>query len=319
MKYDCRPIVSPADWDQAANFRNSFWPSYPLTGEQIRLHASYVPPEHPVDRWIVTQDSEPIAYVVITPGFWYKTPGRFEARIFLLEGPDQECHISDLLELIWDRVVERGGNVLGIWVQDDKKVFVSVLEGAGMVPTQRNPDSSLNLETFDPEPFLLQWPTLEAQGYRVMTLKELSELDPDWQRKAYDLEMAIMRDVPLPDPWIDTPFASYVKELNSPYMRRESIFYMDYNGTWVGTSALHPNFVNPRLFNTGLTGVVAAHRRKGVARVLKARALEFAKSLGGVRVSTDNEESNPMFQLNLELGFKKDFDWVCYERRVIGP
>jgi hypothetical protein len=56
--------------------------------------------------------------------------------------------------------------------------------------------------------------------------------------------------------------------------------------------------------NTGLTGVLRSHRRRGIATALKVCAMSFARDYGAIEVDTDNEENNPMLQLNYQLGFR---------------
>ncbi|MEA3408886.1 MAG: hypothetical protein U9Q95_00905, partial [Candidatus Eisenbacteria bacterium] len=65
---------------------------------------------------------------------------------------------------------------------------------------------------------------------------------------------------------------------------------------------------------TGLTGVVRSHRRKGIATALKVHGFSRAKEHGARWIETDNEEKNPMFELNLRLGFKPTPAWTEYRR-----
>ena len=55
---------------------------------------------------------------------------------------------------------------------------------------------------------------------------------------------------------------------------------------------------------TNLTGVLRSHRRRGIATTLKLHAMAFAHQYGARVIVTDNEESNPMYDLNMKLGFK---------------
>jgi GNAT superfamily N-acetyltransferase len=54
---------------------------------------------------------------------------------------------------------------------------------------------------------------------------------------------------------------------------------------------------------TAITGVVPSHRRRGIATALKVTSLQQAQKLGTHAVKTDNEENNPMYQINRRLGF----------------
>ena len=66
------------------------------------------------------------------------------------------------------------------------------------------------------------------------------------------------------------------------------------------------------VLETDLTGVRRDYRRRGLATTLKNQVIEIAKGLGARQIHTWNEENNPMYQLNLRLGFQPqpaDIDW----------
>ena len=279
-------------------------------------YAADVPTKEQATRLIVRSDGEPIAYLVIQKAFWYATPGRFEARLFTAAIEEPDRHLERLLGLIWSLVKFQDGNNLGIWIQDDKEHYIRAFERNGLVATQRNPESGINPQEFEAAPYLDLLPSLENLGYRFTNLAHLAEEFPDWIRRSYDLEMALMRDVPLPDPWVDIPFESFEKERLSPFFQPDTQFYAVFDGEWVAASGLTLNKADPTVMNTGLTGVLPAHRRRGLAKVLKALGLAEAKRLGVKLVTTDNEVNNPMYLLNQELGYHRLFDWVCYERKA---
>ena len=69
-------------------------------------------------------------------------------------------------------------------------------------------------------------------------------------------------------------------------------------------------------FGAGLTGVVRAYRRPGIATALKVRTIEYARSVGAETIVTSNEENNPMYTLNLKLGFEPKPAWISYQETV---
>ena len=83
---------------------------------------------------------------------------------------------------------------------------------------------------------------------------------------------------------------------------------------YVGMSSLWNRRVKKGEVYTKLTGVVRSHRRRGIATALKVRAHEFAKSIGAEVVVTDNEENNPMYDLNVRLGFKPMPAWLLFRK-----
>lgn len=60
-------------------------------------------------------------------------------------------------------------------------------------------------------------------------------------------------------------------------------------------------------------------RRKGVATALKLKALLYAKERGLKVVQTDNEENNPMFQINLAFGFQPSPARLHYRKEFVAP
>jgi GNAT superfamily N-acetyltransferase len=67
---------------------------------------------------------------------------------------------------------------------------------------------------------------------------------------------------------------------------------------------------------TGLTGVLRSHRRRGLATAVKVRAICFAQRYGATILETDNEENNPMFQLNLQLGFQPQPALIEFKKKM---
>jgi GNAT superfamily N-acetyltransferase len=86
------------------------------------------------------------------------------------------------------------------------------------------------------------------------------------------------------------------------------------DGAYVGMTSLIYNQVDPAIANTDLTGVVRGYRRQGIATALKVHAISAAKAQGVRRIDTMNNETNPMLELNVRLGFKPGPAWRYYEK-----
>ena len=61
---------------------------------------------------------------------------------------------------------------------------------------------------------------------------------------------------------------------------------------------------------TGITGVVPAVRRRGVALSLKQASIDAARARGMQELRTANAMENPMRVVNERLGFRRDVDWI---------
>ena len=91
---------------------------------------------------------------------------------------------------------------------------------------------------------------------------------------------------------------------DAPYeLTHPTALFLD-GADYVGLTMLWRDSTRSDKLVTGLTGVLRSHRRRGIATALKVRALTYARERGIVEVDTDNEDNNPMYQLNLQLGFE---------------
>jgi GNAT superfamily N-acetyltransferase len=174
--------------------------------------------------------------------------------------------------------------------------------------------SLLDLTTFDPTPFAGIEEKVQAAGIEIKTLAELQQTDPDWLQKHYDLTRTVVQDVPSLDPPAQESFEQFQKVFDSPNLLPDCWFVALHDGHYVGESKLFRELANPEKMITGLTGVVREHRRKGIAMALKLRAIDYALHHGATKIQTDNEENNPMYQINLRLGFQPAPAWVDFEK-----
>lgn len=91
------------------------------------------------------------------------------------------------------------------------------------------------------------------------------------------------------------------------------------DGTAAGLSELQINTHRPQLAGQGDTGVVAAHRGRGLGRWLKAENLRLALDTEpAIRVvETYNAESNPwMLDINVAMGFRPHIGYQAFQGEV---
>ena len=78
----------------------------------------------------------------------------------------------------------------------------------------------------------------------------------------------------------------------------------------MGLSTLSKDLANPKRLWVGITGTLRSHRRKGIATALKLKTIQYAIDYGAEWIQTGNEENNPMYDLNVMLGFKPMPAWL---------
>ena len=160
---------------------------------------------------------------------------------------------------------------------------------------------------FDPETPLPAWAHdkcegLESENIRVVTGDEFETLREDWDRVWWRLVMDTMKDVPSEIPFEEMPFETYRPFLDLPYQDRTLTLLALEGNELAGLLSL-TEFRGGR-FNIQTTNVSKSYRRRGISTALKCAAIERVRALGGKELWTQNHEHNPMFSLNMRLGFE---------------
>ena len=163
--------------------------------------------------------------------------------------------------------------------------------------------TKINLKKYKP---LIE--KLEKEGVKFYDSKQEMLNFPDHYKKLEELEWKYSQDFPIPDGIEHTrlPFDRFMKLVHDYY---ENCYGVDIvavlNGKYIGSTDLevYPK-TEPHKAWTGGLGVLKDFRRKGIATALKIKAIERLLEKGITEVRTDNEENNPMYKINVALGFE---------------
>ena len=198
---------------------------------------------------------------------------------------------------------------------EDEHYRIQLLEASGFELMMRFPRSAQDVghvNLVDYEPVLT---AVQQLGICFVTLTDVMGRDPAWQHNIWQLFSQIEQDIPTPHHEEPTPFNQYADYYKGDDFRPDSwAIAMDGNGDYVGMSVVNVMAKRPHGLFAGITGVIRSHRRRKIATALKLQSIKYAQQNGFRTIYTDNEENNPMFQLNLELGFKPLPAWVYYEK-----
>ena len=207
---------------------------------------------------------------------------------------------------------------LVIETREDRPERVKFLQENGFTQTMRYPISALDVDNFDFEQYEDKIQAILDSGIEIVSVAQMQKENPDtWQKIYYDLDCELAQDVPMPDEYVPDPievFGRYVFE--NPLFIPEAAFFARDGERYVGMSDLWKDAGNDKRLNIGLTGVVRSHRRRGLATVLKVYATRFAKEYGAKTIKTDNEENNPMYDLNVQLGYTPKPAYLDFEKSL---
>jgi GNAT superfamily N-acetyltransferase len=149
---------------------------------------------------------------------------------------------------------------------------------------------------------------LELGGIKFYDSKEEMRDWPNHYKKLEELEWTYAQDFPIPDgvKHTRTPFKQWMKWQSDYYKNIygvEIIAVKDEEYIGATNIYFYPKAEPHKAWTDGL-GVLKKFRRKGIATALKIKAIIRLLDKGITEIRTDNEENNPMYKINVALGFK---------------
>lgn len=301
-----RPVkIGLDDYEHLVRIYNAVWPdNLTAVGEWQHLDRTR-DPKYFYQRMLVELNGQVVGYAVYQEPSWSYKPGKY--FIMAAVHPDHQGHgVGGALYNHMQAVLApRQPRMLVSATRENKPRAIRFLEARGFKQVMRFPVSELEVDAFDSVPYQGLSQALASQGVHIHSVAQLKAMESQWKHQLHELINEVLQDVPSPDPITMESFEQFDQQrLNSPRFLPEGYFVAVEGGRMVGLSALWKNEVDPHKLHTGLTGVRRSHRRRGICTALKVRAIQYAKTYGAKVIETDNEENNPMFQINLQLGFK---------------
>lgn len=308
---------SDAEYDAVVTVNRALYTDDTSTTEELRHYDSSRNPEYLYQRYILRWDGAPVGHGVVYVSYWAYVPGKYGLYMavhpeYQRRGVGSAFYDFALAELAKQ---EPAATRLQSYSRTDTPQGIRFLEARGFTAVMRWWDSKLALADFAPGDYAPLLAKLAGEGVEIITAAELATRDPDWRRSIFLVDREATLDEPQPSPSTPISFEEYCKLVyDNPHFRAERVFVAVDGAQVVGMTELPINPIDPRNLQTGFTGILRSHRRRGIATALKAVALTYAKQLDVITVSTGNEENNPMYQLNLRMGFKPTVASLAYER-----
>lgn len=317
--FTIRPF-EPTDTDYVAikEIDQAMFPEYPRSVEEWRYYDESRNPKYFYHRDMIEYDGKVIAFGNCSQIPWSFHPEKFNFQIAFY--PDYK-HVEAVRDAYFDHVMaflqERNPLAITSGMFEDRTAHLDFLSRHGFEEVMRAPVSHLEVADFDPTQYSDLLDRVRASGIQIVTTIELEKMVPDWKHKLYELDTELEQDVPSPDPPEKPSFEDFEKHvLKNPNFIADAFFVALDNGEMVGDTSLWVSQADKDRLVTGLTGVVRSHRRRGIATALKVHAINYALQHGAKIIETDNEENNPMYQINLMLGFKPKPSWIIFEKTL---
>ncbi len=320
----------PTDAEYAAWIRviQQCWPDEPAgTVEEMKFGDAEWRKDKLFQRFVLESEGQIVGVGTYLEPYWLSVSDKYQFQFDVLpeheDGNLQGEHVFTGVEnYVFRELAGRKIRGLKTSVREDKDRRIGWLKKRGFTYLMRYPISKLQVADFDFEAHAGHIARVENAGYQILSLDFLQIHDPEWHPKLYEAWVEIDLDVPSPDPPSPIPIEEFDKMLRHPAFSPEgwAIAVVADNhrstglGIYAGVSANNAPKSDPRIWSIWLTGVRRAHRRKGLATAMKLRSIEWARERGIREFETGNEENNPMYQINMTLGFTPEPAWQDWEK-----
>ena len=307
---------SDEDYEASVAISNAIWPDEPSSVEGSKYTDSILDRKFLFERLMVELDGRAVATAIYREPFWSYSPGKYDIQIRVLPEYQRRGIGSAIYDHIMDRLSELPTAPVNLHAnaREDQPHSVRFLTKRGFEQKLRAEVSRLDVGSFDPTPFADKVARIAESDLVVKTLEEFEAEDPEATRRLYEKFIEFERDTPYFEELTEPPFEQFRKDIAGP-SRITGGFLVVFDGDEiVATTSVWKRLGEPGALNTGLTAVARSHRRRGIATAIKVRSIEFARAMGAKAIQTDNEENNPMYDLNVQLGFRPVPAWLLFRK-----
>lgn len=315
--YEAIVAIYNANWPDERQFTADLW----------RQEDDEWPEGSLQQRFIAELDGRIIGSASCFEKFWAHQPGTVHLEFDVDPACQDMIKNPDCAVLLLDHLVEHlrrrspPTRIIATDTREDRPRRIALLQSRGFRAVRRSPRSSLDVTSFDLNAYDGLLERLAAKNVVINTLADLQKRDLLWKKKLHALRWAIVQDIPSVEPPTKPTMAEFETVILGDPSLDEAAWFIAVDESadedlapprYIGMSNLWLNDPERKRLDTGLTGVLPAYRRWGIATALKLSTIEFARRQGALTIDTSNEERNPMFDLNLKLGFQPKAAWVSY-------
>ncbi len=291
------------DYRQGVYITNSVWPEYPDTVEEWKEGDEKRSKLLKVGRFFAELDGQKVGFANYGQSLWVNHPGKLFVGVAVLPEFRKRGVGTALWEHLCQEVQQFDPLRLLAHTREDYEEGIRFAQKLGFDECMRDWESRLDPASLDMDEWGRYAQQVAEQGIEIRTVAEL-ESDPNRDRKLYELEWLIDRDVPSPEPPSKVPFEEFQKIWERTNLLPDAWFVAVDNGEYVGMTNLWTSQANAKLLYVGITGVTRSHRKRGIAMALKVRSVEYALQKGFSEIRTWNEINNQaMLGINNRLGF----------------
>jgi GNAT superfamily N-acetyltransferase len=314
-----RPLDKAKDYPAYVTILNAINPDYPNTEEGCRHNDETHPSHLYMGRFV----AEKAGVMVGVAGYWQREdyPQKFWVWIGIHPDYQHQGIGTTLYNILLETIAPYNPSELHVGTKENVVSCMQFVQKHGFVETCRYWESRLDVATFDPSVLQGAADKVMASGINIYSYAELAH-DPERDRKAYDLDCRLWKDVPSEEVHVPLSFEEFKKRNieEDPCFLPDAWFIAvegdSKTGTYVGLASL-TKLSGCDYLQTGLTGVLREYRGRGIASALKLRAALYAKERNIPEIRAGNaQENNKMLAINEKMGFVKQPAWVYFKKDI---
>jgi len=290
------------------DIRNRDQPDDPHTIERQEYFERTYPTDNPRRRYAVVNTADQlIGLGACERPIGFEAPGVYS--LWIIVDPDWRRRgiAQALLAELEPYARQQGVQKLWCACKEDQDHSIRFLKRAGFHNYGLRFESSLDLTTFDERPFCSAIERAQQAGFEFTQLSAERAIDPDADRRLYELDRETRSEVPWPGGMrmIMTYEQFRQRVLDGPDADPSAILIAKRAGQMVGLTALWLR-KETTVGYTAMTGVQREARGQGVALALKLLSFRLMKERGCTEARTNNDTANPpILRLNEKLGYQK--------------
>ena len=307
---------SDKDYRQAVDIVNAVWVEYPDTVEEWKESDEKRSKTTKRGRFFGQFEGQPVGFATYGQSLWLNHPGKLFVSVDVLP----EFRNRGVGTALWQHLcleMEQFDPLrLLASTREDYEDGVRFANKLGFTEKMRDWESRMDPTSFNLADWSRYPQRMAEQGLEIRTVAEL-ESDPNRDRKLYELEWSVDRDVPSPEPPSKVPFEEFQKVWERTNLIPDAWFVALDNGEYVGMTNLWTSQGDANLLYVGLTGVIRSHRNRGIATALKLKSVEFALEKGFGEIRTWNNTNNAgMLGINNRFGFVRQPAHIEYVKAM---
>lgn len=310
---------SDADYAARLTIDKALNPTSTLTLEEIKYWDDWWDPQYHRYRFIAELSGEPVAMAECAEWPWWYEPGRYALYIDVMPAFRRQGIGGKLYEQLLTTLsnVEPKGRILMCKCLEDQPESERFIRKRGFPLVGKEPASMLDVPSFAAEKFADLLERVRQQGIEIINYDALVARVPDWQQQCFEMHWASRQSMPATGTHTRQTFEQYVQQVFEHDKFMPSAFFVALDhGQVVGASNLINQYDDREHLHTDYTGVIPSHRRRGIATALKVRVIQQAQAQGVKTIRTGNHETNPMYQINLQLGFQPQPGELLFELKL---